>query len=144
MLKAHVVGANLKGCSEDFHRKRRENRRELDVNRRQIVRAACLQNETAPKSLNSKTKNGPKNDPKLSRKILSLVLLCRISHRHYSKIFHREFPHKIKYFFTTRICRHGHAKNRHNFRVDGRLSAANRRHSRGSAAKRGPGNYLSF
>ena len=41
--------------------------------------------------------------------MLSLVLLCRISHRHYSKIFHREFPHKIKYFFTTRICRHGHA-----------------------------------
>ena len=54
-------------------------------------------------------KNGPKNDPKLPRKNLSLVLLCRISHRHYSKIFHREFPHKIKYFFTTRICRHGHA-----------------------------------
>ena len=74
------------------------------------VRAACLQNETAPKSFDFKTKNGPKNDPKLSRKILSLVLLCRISHRHYSKIFHREFPHKIKYFFTTRICRHGHAK----------------------------------
>ena len=73
------------------------------------VRAACLQNETAPKSFNFKTKNGPKNDPKLPRKILSLVLLCRISHRHYSKIFHREFPHKIKYFFTTRICRHGHA-----------------------------------
>ena len=55
-------------------------------------------------------KNGPKNDPKLPRKLLSLVLLCRISHRHYSKIFHREFPRKIKYFFTTRICRHGHAK----------------------------------
>ena len=72
-------------------------------------RAACLQNETAPKSLNFKTKNGPKNDPKLPRKNLSLVLLCRSSHRHYSKIFHREFPHKIKYFFTTRICRHGHA-----------------------------------
>ena len=69
----------------------------------------CLQNETAPKSFNFKTKNGPKNDPKLPRKILSLVLLCRISHRHYSKIFHREFPRKIKYFFTTRICRHGHA-----------------------------------
>ena len=65
------------------------------------IRAACLQNETAPKSFNFKTKNGPKNDPKLPRKILSLVLLCRISHRHYSKIFHREFPHKIKYFFTT-------------------------------------------
>ena len=63
-------------------------------------------------SFNFKTKNGPKNDPKLPRKILSLVLLCRISHRRYSKIFHREFPHKIKYFFTTRICRHGHAKNR--------------------------------
>ena len=76
-----------------------------------IIRAACLQNETAPKSLNFKTKNGPKNDPKLPRKMLSLVLLCRISHRHYSKIFHREFPHKIKYFFTTRICRHGHANN---------------------------------
>ena len=76
-----------------------------------ILRAACLQNETAPKSLNFKTKNGPKNAPKLPRKILSLVLLCRISHRHYSKIFHREFPHKIKYFSTTRICRHGHAKN---------------------------------
>ena len=75
----------------------------------QSFRAACLQNETAPKSFNFKTKNGPKNDPKLPRKILSLVLLCRISHRHYSKIFHREFPHKIKYFFTTRICRHGHA-----------------------------------
>ena len=74
------------------------------------IRAACLQNETAPKNFNFKTKNGPKNDPKLPRKILSLVLLCRISHRHYSKIFHREFPHKIKYFFTTRICRHGHAK----------------------------------
>ena len=72
-------------------------------------RAACLQNETAPKSFNFKTKNGPKNDPKLPRKFLSLVLLCRISHRHYSKIFNREFPHKIKYFFTTRICRHGHA-----------------------------------
>ena len=71
--------------------------------------SACLQNETAPKSLNFKTKNGPKNDPKLPRIILSLVLLCRISHRHYSKIFHREFPHKIKYLFTTRICRHGHA-----------------------------------
>ena len=66
------------------------------------VRAACLQNETAPKSFNFKTKNGPKNDPKLPRKILSLVLLCRISHRHYSKIFHREFPHKIKYFFSRR------------------------------------------
>ena len=64
-----------------------------------FVRAACLQNEIAPKSFNFKTKNGPKNDPKLPRKILSLVLLCRISHRHYSKIFHREFPHKIKYFF---------------------------------------------
>ena len=74
------------------------------------VRAACLQNETAPKRFNFKTKNGPKNDPKLPRKILSLVLLCRISHRHYSKIFHREFPRKIKYFFATRICRHGHAK----------------------------------
>ena len=73
------------------------------------VRAACLQNETAPKSFNFKTKNGPKNDPKLPRKFLSLVLLCRISHRHYFKIFHREFPRKIKYFFTTRICRHGHA-----------------------------------
>ena len=79
----------------------------------EIVRAACLQNETAPKSFNFKTKNGPKNAPKLPRKMLSLVLLCRISHRHYSKIFHREFPHKIKYFFTTRICRHGHAKNCH-------------------------------
>ena len=67
------------------------------------LRAACLQNETAPKSFNFETKNGPKNDPKLPRKNLSLVLLCRISHRHYSKIFHREFPHKIKYFFTTRI-----------------------------------------
>ena len=77
--------------------------------KRPFVRAACLQNETAPKSFNFKTKNGPKNDPKLPRKILSLVLLCRISHRHSSKIFHREFPHKIKYFFTTRICRHGHA-----------------------------------
>ena len=76
---------------------------------RYFLRAACLQNETAPKSFNFKTKNGPKNDPKLPRKILSLVLLCRISHRHYSKLFHREFPHKIKYFFTTRICRHGHA-----------------------------------
>ena len=63
------------------------------------------------KVLNFKTKNGPKNDPKLPRKNLSLVLLCRNSHRHYSKIFHREFPHKIKYFFTTRICRHGHANN---------------------------------
>ena len=61
-------------------------------------------------SFNFKTKNGPKNAPKLPRKSLSLVLLCRIFHRHYSKIFHREFPHKIKYFFTTRICRHGHAK----------------------------------
>ena len=78
-----------------------------------FVRAACLQNETAPIIFNFKTKNGPKNDPKLPRKIWSLVLLCRISHRHYSKIFHREFPHKIKYFFTTRICRHGHAKNLH-------------------------------
>ena len=48
-----------------------------------FFRAACLQNETAPKSFNFKTKNGPKNDPKLPRKILSLVLLCRISHRHY-------------------------------------------------------------
>ena len=76
-----------------------------------IFRAACLQNETAPKSFNFKTKNGPKNDPKLPRKFLSLVLLCRISHWHYSKIFQREFPHKIKFFFTTRICRHGHAKN---------------------------------
>ena len=75
-----------------------------------FVRAACLQNETAPKSFNFKTKDGPKNDPKLPRKMLSLVLLCRISHRHYSERFHREFPHKIKYFFTTRICRHGHAK----------------------------------
>ena len=28
-------------------------------------RAACLQNETAPKNFNFKTKNGPKNDPKL-------------------------------------------------------------------------------
>ena len=74
-------------------------------------RAACLQNETAPKSFNFKTKNGPKNDPNLPRKNVSLVLLCRISHRHYSKIFHREFPHKIKYFFTTRICRHGHAND---------------------------------
>ena len=74
-----------------------------------VLRAACLQNETAPKSFNFKTKNGPKNDPKLPRKSLSLVLLCRISHRHYSKIFHRESPHKIKYFFTTRICRYGHA-----------------------------------
>ena len=46
------------------------------------VRAACLQNETAPKSFNFKTNNGPKNDPKLPRKNLSLVLLCRISHRH--------------------------------------------------------------
>ena len=46
-----------------------------------MLRAACLQSETAPKSFNFKT---------------SLVLLCRISHRHYSKIFHREFPHKIK------------------------------------------------
>ena len=78
-----------------------------------MLRAACLQNETAPKSFNFKTKNGPKNDPKLPRKILSLALLCRISHRHYSKIFHRKFPHKIKYFFTTRICRHGHAKKMH-------------------------------
>ena len=43
------------------------------------------------------------------RKFLSLVLLCRTSHRHYSKLLHRKFPHKIKYFFTTRICRHGHA-----------------------------------
>ena len=77
--------------------------------RPQTLRAACLQNETAPKNFNFKTKNGPKKDPKLPRKLLSLVLLCRISHRHYSKIFHREFPHKIKYFFTTRICRHGHA-----------------------------------
>ena len=75
------------------------------------LRAACLQNETAPKSFNFKTKTGPKNYPKLPRKILSLVLLCRIFHRHYSKIFHREVPHKIKYFFTTRICRHGHANN---------------------------------
>ena len=75
-----------------------------------FFRAACLQNEIAPKSFNFKTKNGPKNDPKLPRNILSLVLLCIISHRHYSKIFHREFPHKIKYLFTTRICRHGHAK----------------------------------
>ena len=75
----------------------------------QNLRAACLQNETAPKSFNFKTKNGPKNDPKLPRKMLSLVLLCRISHRHYSKRFHREFPHKIKFLFTTRICRHGHA-----------------------------------
>ena len=74
-----------------------------------LVRAACLQNETAPKNFNFKTKNGPKNDPELPRKMLSLVLLCRISHRHSSKIFHREFPHKIKYFFTTKICRHGHA-----------------------------------
>ena len=78
--------------------------------------AACLQNETAPKSFNFKTNSGPKNDPKLPRKSLSLVLLCRISHRHYSKIFHREFPHKIKYFFTTRICRHGQAKKRGLFR----------------------------
>ena len=62
-----------------------------------FVRAACLQNETAPKNFNFKTKNGPKNAPKLPRNILSLLLLCRISHRHYSKIFHREFPHKIKY-----------------------------------------------
>ena len=75
------------------------------------IRAACLQTGTAPKSLNFKTKNGPKNDPKFPRKNLSLVLLRRISHRHYSKLFHREFPHKIKYFFTTRICRHGHAKS---------------------------------
>ena len=63
------------------------------------------------KVFNFKTKNGPKNAPKLSRKILSLVLLCRISHGHYSKIFHCEFPHKIKYFFTPRICRHGHAND---------------------------------
>ena len=67
-----------------------------------VLRAACLQNETAPKSFNFKTRNGPKNDPKLHRNILSLVLLCRISHRHYSKIFHREFPHKIKHFFSRR------------------------------------------
>ena len=53
-----------------------------------LGRPACLQNETAPKSFNFKTKSGPKDDPKLPRKILSLVLLCRISHRHYS----------IKYF----------------------------------------------
>ena len=33
----------------------------------EIVRAACLQNATAPKSFNFKTKNGPKNDPKLPR-----------------------------------------------------------------------------
>ena len=33
-----------------------------------LVRVACLQNETAPKSFNFKTKNGPKNDPKLPRK----------------------------------------------------------------------------
>ena len=79
--------------------------------RPRFFRAACLQNETVPKSFNFKTKNGLKNGPKLPRKILSLVLLCRISHRHYSKIFHREFPHKIKYFFTTRICRHGHAND---------------------------------
>ena len=45
---------------------------------RHLVRAACLQNETAPKSFNFKTKNGPKNDPKLPRKCLSLVLLCRM------------------------------------------------------------------
>ena len=32
-----------------------------------LVRAACLQNETAPKIFNFKTKNGPKNDPKLPR-----------------------------------------------------------------------------
>ena len=67
-----------------------------------MVRAACLQNETAPKSLILKTKNGPKNDPKLPRKILSFVLLCRISHRHFFRIFHREFPRKIKYFFSRR------------------------------------------
>ena len=36
------------------------------------LRAAWLQNETAPKSFNFKTKNGPKNDPKLPRNILSL------------------------------------------------------------------------
>ena len=65
-------------------------------------RAACLQNKTAPKSLNFKTKNGPKNDPKFPRKILSLVLLCSISHRHYSKSFHREFPHKISNMFSRR------------------------------------------
>ena len=86
------------------------------------LRAACLQNETAPKSFNFKTKNGPKNAPKLPRKMLSLVPLCRISHRHHSKIFHREFPHEINFFFTTRICRHGHAKGsfvrqKHNFRA---------------------------
>ena len=84
--------------------------RKFRTNLTEMIRAACLQNETAPKSFNFKTKNGPKNDPKLPRKSLSLVLLSRISHRHYSKIFHREFPRKIKYFFTTRICRHGHAK----------------------------------
>ena len=77
--------------------------------RSSVLGAAPLQDEIAPKNFNFKTKNGPKNVPKLPRKFLSLVLLCRISHRHYSKIFHREFPHKMKYFFTTRICRHGHA-----------------------------------
>ena len=50
------------------------------------------------KVLISKRKMVRKNDPKLPEKCLSLVLLCRISHRHYSKIFHREFPHKIIFF----------------------------------------------
>ena len=69
-----VLGGLQKGPAESGH-----------VKKRQKFRAACLQNETAPKSFNFKSKNGPKNAPKLPRKMLSLVLLCRISHRHYSK-----------------------------------------------------------
>ena len=75
----------------------------------QILGQPVCRTKLPRKVLTSKRKMVRKTTRNFPEEFLSLVLLCRISHRHYSKIFHREFPHKIQYFFTTRICRHGHA-----------------------------------
>ena len=85
-----------------------------------LVRAARMQNETAPETCLNRYESGlinakkdTKNDPNRVRKIVKpLSGRLRISHRHFSKILS---PPKIctknMCFFTARLCSGGHAKN---------------------------------
>ena len=87
--------------------------------RHQSVRAARLQNETAPKEMLDRHENWfeqrekgseqrsetcPINFEPLSRRF-------KISHRHFSKSFHRPQFAPKHIFFTARLCRGSHANS---------------------------------